>query len=978
VLDKIPSNVLISEEIVSYRVNIHIETVIPYEDSVDPRYRSLDAQYGDTNLGFQYAEDTILDTTISDRARTVLAQTTSYLISDYISVHTLALEVSQSQAEKEYTAHITRISTLITSLILIIPTILSAGTMSGLTTATKIAAKETVKVTVKQAILRAVLKTAIIYPLTIPIQVYTEEFEELYIDPWIESEMLKLAVQTGTPSEVAEFWSSFLSSFREAFFGAASFFVKSLAGTESDQNIDPDVKIEADTGLGLQGLGTEQNIDMIAETSNVDHSLDLQQDVGQTIETLSSQEQEITNAKSRKITDYFKALVDSKRIFSILFSLPSFFVGGGGMATMAQLFDFGSDVLFEMEVDRAIHNKFDLDPLINELVNKRKSFEIFSNVLQERITKTQSVKVGSAIKTLDPLQAMSMMTSAMFHDASIDSGLLMKKEELEKNIKKVGNLETTSKESHVDQIGENPEVGGFSVDNSRMEGVAIEDPDSIYLNPDYEGDIYQTHKGPGFLDQEIPQFLDYLKSKYRGEVFDTYLADYSQPLTQEQIEKGDFSSLEKIQIGEVIINKDGERQVIYDKTEEGINTLRDLFKAKDMDTLNPSEFFILVPRESSGDLQVELKGKNVIEQTVEQNLGRVFRGNIRNLYKILDFENNYETTKEFCKVLDRVTKSMIDQFILKDSDLKATKPSLKLAWANEKFEWSSNKNDKDQEVKYLEGLADSFIDDINKILRHGTADAIITNIENIEKAIQINLLRYLSTCKVSGSDSNIIHQLKNTQGDIILDGLLNNLKLFESDNELLFNTPKTLDKSRVFLESIISSLLEVKSFTVSSKDVEQKFRHTNQFESGNILELTSTLHLLPQELLSRYQESGGKYEFSYRKLWSLHTAVSSQIKELIFGPAGFFSTLDHGRFDVFGRQYLLNENGDIMVLSNPAKNTVGGKKGRNFKTSIIGLDVFRNIYESLLECIQDPSKFTPDTITEIYYNSPIVSSNELD
>ncbi len=396
----------------SYRVNIQIETVVPLEiEDLETERNELDIfippniqQYYEAMNHFysQYSteEEIIIDTTSNDLAKTALAQATSYLISDYFNVHTLALEMSQSQVEEEYITHITQVSTLYTSIILAPLTILSAGATAAITNA-------------QLGVVNTMLLTTAIYIASIPIQVITETWEELYLDPWIESEMIKLGEKFDVSREASEFWAMFFTSFREAFMGAGSALIGGLTGAGSDSQISNINDFKVDIDILVDNI-VDSDVNAITEGSSTDFALEEFLNEGYMGEQLSAEItqaeagiSQLTKAKKRSARKIFKDLVISKRMADIMFSIPSFFVGGGGMATMALFLDLSTDILFEIELGRLVNNWKVIDPLIDSLGKHHDLLVDLSFDLQVRQANIKPVEFMPEIKGLVQLQSKS-------------------------------------------------------------------------------------------------------------------------------------------------------------------------------------------------------------------------------------------------------------------------------------------------------------------------------------------------------------------------------------------------------------------------------------------------------------------------------------------------------------------------------------------------------------------------------------------
>ncbi|MHA1985316.1 MAG: hypothetical protein ACW98D_01635, partial [Promethearchaeota archaeon] len=434
-----------------YRINTLIQTVIPYDEWVQTtpsfgqygsRMEQMLGEWEDTEPpdAVQENGDRILDSTTNVRAKLVLAQTTSYLIADYFNVFNLASELAESSVEKDYTALVTAQSTLWSSIILLPLTVITAGScayinlakaasmgvvgkivaqaISGAWTrgALEAATKEASKV-VSQLLIKSIIKTLVMYIASIPIQIITETFEELYIDPLIESLMLHWLIQSGTTRETAEFWALFVCSFREAFLGPAS---DALKG-------------------GL--IGNLAN--KIAQIRDSTQATDINsvQEANQKIEATT---------KKHKRMETLSDFISADRIASIALSIPSFFIGGGGMASLTQVLDLSSDFLFDLELGKSKDSdESSSDAVLAEAKNKQHGLDIeIQNLIYQARTSSQiPVKPGPATKGLDPLLSKSEFDTLMY---DVDQILFETEQQMkvfrrvENNLKSVEELKVNS------------------------------------------------------------------------------------------------------------------------------------------------------------------------------------------------------------------------------------------------------------------------------------------------------------------------------------------------------------------------------------------------------------------------------------------------------------------------------------------------------------------------------------------------------
>ncbi|KKN55254.1 hypothetical protein LCGC14_0584220, partial [marine sediment metagenome] len=209
-----------------YNIHVVFATIVPYNDGrPDTLSESI---YENTGLSgplmtllysildlIHPGIPDVIDTTSSDLARTALAQSTSYAISDYFNQVQMGYTDGTNKATRDYTVLVTFWSTLITNLVMLPITVYTLGTASA-------------SLSFKQAFALSLV--------AIPSSVATEVLEELYIDPYIEIWVERFVKNLGGDDQAAETASLFATSFREAFIGGVS---STITGAfNNDQNLD--------------------------------------------------------------------------------------------------------------------------------------------------------------------------------------------------------------------------------------------------------------------------------------------------------------------------------------------------------------------------------------------------------------------------------------------------------------------------------------------------------------------------------------------------------------------------------------------------------------------------------------------------------------------------------------------------------------------------------------------------------------------
>jgi len=391
-----------------YRINIDIPLVIPdteaeQEETITYFYPAPGDGGGDDYIfpgdggDFSvhlYVEETetrqitytteILDATTSDLAKAALIQATTYLISDYFNIFTIAEKVARSQAEQDYTAKVTALSTLISSLVMLPITVLTAGANAAITQGTA-------------TISRVLTLTAVKYIAQIGFMVATEVFEELYIDTWIERWVTNLVKSMGGNAEATEFWTSFVCSFREVAIGAVS---TALGGFRAPK-IGPDLDIQQSFNQLVSDMSSEQS------------SSQLQQDqealtaISEEIDRKLKQLQEKSSILSKMKTLLFK-------VGEIFMASHSFFAGSAGLFSIGFFGDIATDFYFDTHLQNVQKKK-----QIESLTQFKTQLGKISNDLNRRLLIAQSVgfsnlpqlkSIHTINPTLNPYQALTQVS----------------------------------------------------------------------------------------------------------------------------------------------------------------------------------------------------------------------------------------------------------------------------------------------------------------------------------------------------------------------------------------------------------------------------------------------------------------------------------------------------------------------------------------------------------------------------------------
>jgi hypothetical protein len=238
-----------SQGISNYKLKVYFATIVPYtgdgsnfvtwEDTHEipvisgmPDYLEYSQFVSETD-NYQPRIDPffpdIIDTTSNDLARTALAQTTSYAISDYFNQYYTGYTDATDHATRDYTVLVTFWSTLISTLVML-P--LTAYTMAAQSTLSFVQALG--------------VGTIGIIP-----GVISEIYEELYVDPHIEAFFKKVAYETGGDEGFWNLIGMAATSLREAFTGGTSGMI--------DAAVNIDTNTDAETILTTQAQ-QDQNI----------------------------------------------------------------------------------------------------------------------------------------------------------------------------------------------------------------------------------------------------------------------------------------------------------------------------------------------------------------------------------------------------------------------------------------------------------------------------------------------------------------------------------------------------------------------------------------------------------------------------------------------------------------------------------------------------------------------------------------------
>ncbi|MHA2338680.1 MAG: hypothetical protein ACXACX_15335 [Candidatus Hodarchaeales archaeon] len=290
---------------IDYDVHVSFATVVPYsEDTEDTQVSgginidlSQHSWYLDpmNELGSQTYEISsvftpeIIDTSNNDLARTALAQTTSYAISDYFNQYYMGYTDGTNEAERDYTVLVTFWSTLISNLILL-PISAAISSFRAADVAFKQITKSMAVETIKGVV--------------------SEVFEELYIDPYIEGWIKAWFYEAGGDLEVANLLSMIVTSLREAASGGASGIINAYKARRVKSNVN----------LNVEGSTASQLANRKAEIA-----------------------QQIGDLDSRSLLKSIKSALGF--VGGIALSIPAFFLGGASIATMSIALDLSTDIV---------------------------------------------------------------------------------------------------------------------------------------------------------------------------------------------------------------------------------------------------------------------------------------------------------------------------------------------------------------------------------------------------------------------------------------------------------------------------------------------------------------------------------------------------------------------------------------------------------------------------------------------------------
>ncbi len=246
---------------------------------------SMDAYYSQYIV---FASE-IIDTTSSDSARTVLAQTTSYAISDYFNQYQMGYTDGTNKAERDYTVLVTFWSTLISTVVLL-PITAGVAAIKNVVPIKEVIASQAIKI--------------------IP-GVISEIFEELYVDPYIEAWISARFYEAGGDMEAADLLSMVVTSFREAVTGGVTSLLK--GATKAGFNL------------------YKGKVDVSPETILTSQLVQAQQ--------------QLADINSWSALKTLKSVVTFDNLVGIVSAIPSFFLGGAGIGIMSLGLDLSTDAM---------------------------------------------------------------------------------------------------------------------------------------------------------------------------------------------------------------------------------------------------------------------------------------------------------------------------------------------------------------------------------------------------------------------------------------------------------------------------------------------------------------------------------------------------------------------------------------------------------------------------------------------------------
>ena len=448
-----------------------------------------------------YLENQDRPDTSDENGRLALAQTLSYSISDYFNQYYIAYINGKKKAEDKFILMTTAVSTAI-SVAILAP--LAAYARSGSSAATS----ATQKVSYGQILANSLI--------LIGASVVEEVFEELYLDPLIENIVKTRIDLLGGSESMGDFYALLATSIREAFGGVGS----AVAGRYKFQ-------ISRNQLLSLsESIGAEQHQSALTETSVPVTSI-------------------IGTSFIAAISGQYGALLFG--FASIGISFTSDFA-----VNLYNLHLSPEQLMYGLDMDLASALSYQ-QSLFESGYTSTVSFDAFSTPTEIQPSFLPNLHPATISAHLESQQLALPDEYTTSRENAIELILNVKT-----NTYELERLESAAEGSPFDLTGANT-IGAITVDDSLLSPLApIQDPNTILIDANYEGDIYREFRGPNFLQRTIPQFINFLQRQYEPDYsFDVYLNDLTQEFTQQDLLEGKFDKLEKIGTGETIIDTGG-------------------------------------------------------------------------------------------------------------------------------------------------------------------------------------------------------------------------------------------------------------------------------------------------------------------------------------------------------------------------------------------------------------------------------------
>jgi len=881
-----------------------------------------------------------------------LSQATNYLVLDYFNQYTFAQTTAQMISEIAYTEHLTLLSTEVATAFIIFG---SYATGSSQTSWISKAAETAASTVEKVLIVAASIATIMV------LNAISEVFQEIIIDAFIETHVERIVELMGGDEMAKVFWSSIVTSAREGIMGAMGKLVHSITGTNTQTNTQTDTQISHQQALDFNYWVLEQG-----NGRNLAIDIDYQQEVQEEIARRFGQEGDISINDYLDVNSY-KKIFGSSLFKGIAYTMTSIFFSSSILG-MFGLYGLGS---LPAGMFNSITGKINAEAQ-NEKMEEKLQQEILKALIKHPVPIVE--EYGPFIRAWNALTGYSIIPKPDIPLSLNPNPMLYTSQDVDFIVQDKLNQYETIKNPQI--VRNRPITNLLNVKSfiERMEAKTEVFQDNLKIIK-ILSQIKKTQKD---LEQKIHKNSDTVSFKKEEQIYEN------------KIENKDINFYKFRQTGAVITSDDvyidiqadlTPAEAIQDlKNKKEINSILNwkfLLDGKVVDITTEKTFAQLIEDQdpstlilmgeqaaSSPELDLIINQYNDVwtpqqqeaVRTVFENCHQFIKRNTENFKYLIDNENFGPLA---LRLVDLTNYIMSEEHGYHTDDLVVAEAFLLNSWTKIGRENGLTET----QILDLQEAAVSIFKD--QVLKPYNEDKELSK-SQIERAFQIILLEEL--IKLDGPASGQpLHALEKENVEIFIDTLISYVETIRTNPNI--NLPE------LYSLSVLSCVFHSSSFTNRGQLRDnQIFSYLPYIDTGVQLEVLSVLSLLPIQITAKILDG---YQWQETIPIEIHNQEQVQeVKRMLYGPFELYLTDDYSAFDIFGRHWFKRSDGKWSCIVDPSKNFQQGK--RNFETSLIGRDNFRNIYQTMIDILKDDHKNIDNVVFEICDSSPMFNQNNLD